>query len=174
MRYLTTIGAVALTVALWNPGTSFAAQQYGRQRGVPSGGYAQTCQDIHANGYNLEANCQTMNGQWNRTSLQNFNECTGGIENVDGRLACNKGTVSGQDYRPGDQQGDRRDNGQDGYRDSVPYGGYTQTCQDIRTNGNMLQASCQRKNGKWRQSSLRNFNRCSAIENSNGRLVCGR
>jgi hypothetical protein len=193
MRYLKTFGVVVLTTALW----SCAAQAQGnRQGGVPSGGYAQTCQDIHTNGNTLEAKCQTMNGQWNRTSLQNFNECTGGIENVDGRLACNKNGNSGQNYRSGDQQ-DRRNNGQgygsgdqQGDRDrhdneqgnrpgdwhnGVPYGGYSQTCQDIRASGTTLLASCQKRNGQWRQSSLRNFNQCRGeIENNNGKLVCGR
>lgn len=194
MRYLKIFGVVVLTIVLWN----CAAQGQGnRQGGVPGGGYAQTCQDIHANGNTLEANCQTTNGQWNRTSLQNFNECTGGIENVDGRLACNKGGSSGQNYRSAGQQGDRTDNRQ-GYGDQqgdrdrdrhdseqgnsprdwhngAPYGGYSQTCQDIRTSGSTLLANCQKRNGHWRQSTLRNFNLCrGAIENDNGRLVCGR
>lgn len=246
MRYLTTLGAVVLTMALWNPGTPCAAQtspsgsyqqscrnigvngstlyascknsngewqstqlqdfqrcageignnngtlrcdmrennfqpvsQGNWQNGAPSGGYTQTCQEIRTSGNTLEANCQTISGQWNRTSLQNFNQCIGEIENNDGRLVCNKGGNNGQGYRNGDQQGDRRDNGQ-GYRNGdrqngAPYGGYTQTCQDIRTSGSTLQANCQKKNGKWRQASLRNFNLCtSEIENNNGKLVCSR
>jgi CVNH domain len=150
-----------------------------QQNGAPGGGYAQTCQDIRTNGTTLEAKCQTRDGNWNQTSLQNFNQCTGGIENDDGRLVCNKGSNSGEGYRQGDRQGDRHDNGQ-GYRhddqqNGAPSGGYTQTCKDIRTSGNALQANCQKKNGKWKQSSLRNFNRCSSeIENNNGKLVCSR
>jgi hypothetical protein len=75
----------------------------------------------------------------------------------------------------GDQRRDRNDNEQ-GYRpddqqNGVPQGGYTQTCRDIRTSGSTLVANCQTKNGKWKQSSLRNFNRCSSrIENNNGNL----
>jgi hypothetical protein len=187
MRYLTTFGAVALTMVLWNPGTSSTAQN-----GAPNGGYTQTCQEIRTSGNTLEANCKTMGGQWTRTSLPNFNQCIGEIENNDGRLVCNKGGNNGQGYRNGDQQGnngqgyrngdqqgDRRDNGQ-GYRNGdrqngAPYGGYSQTCQDIRTSGSTLQANCQKKNGKWRQASLRNFNQCtSEIENNNGKLVCSR
>lgn len=147
--------------------------------GAPSGGYSQTCQEIRTNGTTLEARCQTRDGNWNQTSLQSFNQCTGGIENDNGRLVCNKGNNNGQDYRYGNQPGDRHDNGQ-GYRhddqqNGAPYGGYTQTCQDIRTSGTTLQANCQKKNGKWKQSSLRNFNRCSSqIENNNGKLVCSR
>ncbi len=159
-----------------------------QQNYAPSGGYAQTCQDIRTNGATLEAKCQTRDGNWNQTSLQNFNECTGGIENDNGRLVCNKGNNNGQYDRHGYQPGDRRDNGQDnrnpqgeqGYRhddeqNGAPYGGYRQTCQDIRTSGNTLLANCQKRNGKWKQSSLRNFNRCSSeIENNNGKLVCNR
>jgi hypothetical protein len=269
MRYLTTFGAVALTMVLWNPGTSCTAQtspsgsyqqscrnigvngstlyancqningewqstqlqdfqrcageignnngalrcdmrensfqpvgqgnwQIGQgnwQNGAPSGGYTQTCQEIRTSGNTLEANCKTMGGQWTRTSLPNFNQCIGEIENNDGRLVCNKGGNNGHWYRNGDQQGDRRDNGQgygngdqqgdrrdngQGYRNGdrqngAPYGGYSQTCQDIRTNGFTLQANCQKKNGKWRQASLRHFNQCvGEIENNNGKLVCSR
>jgi len=81
----------------------------------------------------------------------------------------------GQNY----QQGDRHDEGQNDrdrdHRNGVPPGGYLQTCHDVRTNGHTLQANCQKRNGKWKQSSLRNFNRCvSEIENDNGKLVCSR
>jgi hypothetical protein len=161
--------------------------------GTPTGGYAQTCQEIRTNGSTLEARCQTRDGNWNPTSLQNFNQCTSGIENDNGRLVCNKGTNGEQGYRSGDQQGDRRDNVENdrqgdrqGYqrdnnqddrhaRNGAPDGGYMQSCQDIRTVGNTLQANCQKKNGKWKQASLRNFNGCvSQIENNNGKLVCSR
>lgn len=154
--------------------------RYGDQRnGAPSGGYTRTCQDIRSHGTTLEANCQARDGNWNRTTLQNFDQCTGEIENDDGRLICTKGSSDGEGYRPGDQQGDRHDNGQgfrpDDPQNGAPQGGYTQTCRDIRTSGSTLLANCQKKNGKWKQSSLRNFNRCSSqIENNNGKLTCSR
>ena len=149
------------------------------QRNVPAGGYAQTCQDIRTNGTTLEARCQTRDGNWNRTSLPDFNQCTGGIENDNGRLVCNNRTNNEQGYRHGEHEGDRRDNGRgdrhDEDRHGAPYGGYMQSCQDIRIVGTTLQANCQKKNGKWRQASLRNFNRCTdQIENNNGKLVCSR
>lgn len=197
LRQATWVFAIAVGL-LCTPGLARGYQQadHGRgqndrhgdqQNNAPGGGYAQTCQDIRTNGATLEARCQSRDGYWNQTSLQNFNQCTGGIENDNGRLVCNKGN------RHGYQPGDRRDNGQDyrnpqgdrgnneeGYRpddqqNGAPYGGYTQTCQDIRTSGNTLLANCQKRNGKWKQSSLRNFNQCSSgIENNNGKLVCGR
>ena len=188
MRYLTTFGAVALILALSSPGTSRA-----QQSGVPSGGYTQTCQDIRTHGTTLEARCQTRDNQWNQTSLRDFNQCTGEIENDNGNLTCSKRGNSGQD-RHGDQPGDRRDNGQGDRHDNQPgdrrdndhgdrhddhngppSGGYRQTCRDLQTFGSTLQASCQKKNGKWRQTSLRHFNRClGEIENNNGKLVCSK
>lgn len=163
------------------------------QRNVPPGGYAQTCQDIRTNGNTLEARCQTRDGNWNRTSLPDFNQCASEIENDDGRLVCNKRANNEQGDRHDNGQGDRRDNGQEGDRrdngradrhdgdrhdedrNAVPSGGYQQTCHDIQVVGTTLQANCQKKNGKWRQASLRNFNRCTdQIENNNGKLVCSR
>jgi CVNH domain len=182
----------AITVGLLaTPGLARGYQQDGhgrgqddrheyQQNGAPSGEYAQTCREIRTNGATLEAICQARDGDWKRTSLENFNQCIGQIENDNGRLVCDKGSTSGQGYRQeGDHQGDRHDNGQsyrhDDQRNGAPYGGYSQTCQDIRTSGTTLLANCQRRNGKWKQSSLRNFNRCSSeIENDNGRLVCSR
>jgi hypothetical protein len=245
MRYAKTFGLIVLTLTLWNPGMSRAAQtgppgsylqtcrnigtngsdlyascqnsvgewqstqlkdfqrcggeignsngtlgcdihlrnfqpvsQDNRRNDQPSGTYEQTCQDIRTNGNALEANCQTRDNNWNRTSLQNFNRCTGGIENIDGRLECNKaGNVRPGD-RNGEQQTGNRGDGQD-YRNenrdnSAPYGEYAQTCQNVRASGTTLQANCQKKNGKWKQSSLHHFNRCNSIENINGKLVCNR
>jgi len=39
-------------------------------------------------------------------------------------------------------------------------------------NGNELQASCQKRNGGWRNTSLNNFGQCRDIENDNGKLKC--
>jgi hypothetical protein len=245
MRYLTSLGAVALTAALCTSGMSCAAQdvpsgsyrqsckdigtngstlyatcrnangdwqssqlqevqrcagdvgnnngflscemrpeeyqpaRQGWQNGVPAGTYVQTCQDISTNGNTLEARCDTGSGSWNRTSLQNIDECTGGIDNLYGRLTCNKRINNEQVYRPGDQQGDRYDNGQgyrqDGQQDGPPSGVYMETCQNIKIVGSTLQASCQRRNGTWRRASLSYFDQCSGeIENRNGRLFCTR
>jgi hypothetical protein len=62
--------------------------------------------------------------------------------------------------------------GQYGYGNGIPYGSYSQTCQNIRVNGNQLQAACQKKNGGWRDTSLNNFDQCREIENDNGKLRC--
>ncbi len=150
MRYLKTLGLVVLAVALLNPGASRATQN-----GAPGGNYVQTCRDIRANGDVLEARCQTQNGDWNETSLRNYNQCTSGIENINGRLDCGKAT--------------------NGRRQGLPEGGYVKTCRDIQTNGNTLTATCETRNGGSRQTSLSRVDRCrSSIENNNGRLTCSR
>ena len=158
------------------------APQITWQNGVPAGSYAQTCRDISVNGATLEATCQQRNSDnWTRTALQNFNQCTSGIENIDGQLECTKAN-----YNPGYGQGDRRDNGQGDRRDNgegygrnyetdVPDGAYMQNCRNIRISGSTLLATCQQRNGRWRQASLRYYDQCtSEIENYNGRLVCRR
>jgi CVNH domain len=154
MRYLTTFGMVALTITLWNPGTSCAAQE------IPSGSYRQTCRDIGMNGSTLQARCQTSNGDWQSAQLPDFQRCASEIVNDNGGLRCNMGG----------------DNWQSGYgRHSMPGGGYTQTCQEIRTSGSTLEANCQTRNGQWNRTTLQNFNQCTAeIENDDGRLVCSK
>ena len=81
--------------------------------------------------------------------------------------------------RDGDDDRDRRrvDNG--GYYGQgnygyggIPYGSYSQSCQNVRVKGNELQASCQKRNGKWKNTELDNFSRCRDIENDNGKLRC--
>ncbi|HJX85697.1 MAG TPA: CVNH domain-containing protein [Candidatus Angelobacter sp.] len=175
MHYLTTLGAVALAMALFQP-----VAQNNWQNGVPGGSYAQTCRDIRTNGNSLEATCDTGSGNWTRTSLQDFNQCTAGsIQNIYGQLQCtrtdygqNNGQYNGNNGQD-NGQGYRRDGGPN-YQNGVPDGGYTQNCRNIRTSGSTLLATCQQRNGRWRQASLRNFNQCEQIDNNNGRLVCSR
>jgi hypothetical protein len=58
-------------------------------------------------------------------------------------------------------------------QNDVPSGSYVQTCRDIRTVGNTLEAVCDNGNGDWTVSSLRNIDRCiSGIENLYGHLGC--
>ena len=58
------------------------------------------------------------------------------------------------------------------YGNGIPYGSYSQTCQNIQVNGNDLRASCEKRNGGWRNTTLRNFSGCRDIENDNGKLKC--
>jgi hypothetical protein len=151
------------------------------QSGGPGGSYVQTCRDIRTHGNTLEADCQTGNRQWNRTSLRNYNSCNGGIVNDNGTLRCGSdvgGYYNGNRDRDWDRDRDRdndRDRGgyQGGnYQNGVPGGSYTQTCQDIRISDNTLKANCKKGNGHLKQSSLRNFTQCSDIANENGNLRC--
>ncbi len=54
-----------------------------------------------------------------------------------------------------------------------PRGDYQQTCRDIRYNGSILTASCQKRDGGWRSSSL-DYRGCRGpVINDNGNLRCG-
>ena len=186
MRYLTMLGILTLTTALWNPGQC-AAQQ------IPRGSYQQTCRDIGVRGSTLYATCGDGRGGQQSTELRDFQNCRGEIQNINGNLQCkgNSGWYEGRDGNRG-QNGDRdqngnhdqyADRGQNGDRDqnddranyNGPRGSYAQSCQNITTNSHTLQASCQKKNGGWRQTSLHNYNRCNGdIFNNNGKLQCAR
>jgi len=159
MRYLTIFAILILAAALWVPGTH-AAQQ------IPGGSYRQTCRDIGVRGSTLYATCQDTSGGWRSTELRGFYGCNEEIQNINGNLQCG-GTSGNRGH-------DRGWDGDHGYG-RVPRGSYVQTCQNISISGNTLQASCQKKNGKWRQTSLRNYNRCNGeIVNNNGKLQCTR
>ncbi|HEY6968856.1 MAG TPA: CVNH domain-containing protein [Candidatus Angelobacter sp.] len=127
------------------------------QGGYPPGDYVQTCRNIRSYGNTLQAECQKRNGGWRRTSLD-ISQCSGGIINNDGNLTCGYGYYRGNWYGGG-----------------YPPGDYVQTCRNIRTYGNRLDAECQKRNGGWRRTSLDNIDQCSSpIANDNGHLVCGR
>ncbi|HLJ27206.1 MAG TPA: CVNH domain-containing protein [Candidatus Angelobacter sp.] len=167
MRYTTMLGVLAFAL-----GVIPCSAQY--QRNIPPGDYAQTCRDIHTNGNTLEAECQTRDGNWRRTSLDNIDQCSG-IVNVDGRLTCGSG---GNGYGSPDRDRDRdhdRDRDRDRARQGgIPPGDYAQTCRNIRAEGDRLEAECQRRNGHWRKTSLDDIDKCSGgIINNNGRLMCG-
>lgn len=129
------------------------------QRGVPGGDYQLTCRDIRNDGNVLKANCQKVDGGWRSTSLDT-RSCRNQIVNEDGRLRCAAG--GGHGYGPGGWQG------------GIPPGDYRLTCENIRVNGQRLDASCQKTDGSWRNTSLENFSRCGdRISNVDGRLRCG-
>ena len=123
--------------------------------GLPYGSYQQTCRNMRANGYRLDATCQKRNGDWRNTSLD-YRYCRGSIVNDDGHLRCVNEGYSDR-WRGG----------------GVPPGSYQQTCRNIRVDGNRLTATCQKRNGGWHDSTLKNFNYCRGrIENDNGHLRC--
>src|SRR5437763_7893852 len=87
-----------------------------RNRNAPRGSYLQSCRDIRARGNRLTARCQTRDGNWRDTSMNNYQRCSTDIGNDDGNLRCSTG---GRQYN--------------GY--GRPQGSYLQSCQDIRTHG---------------------------------------
>jgi len=55
----------------------------------------------------------------------------------------------------------------------VPQGPYLQSCSDIRVQGSVLIASCERSSGGYRVSMLEDANRCpGVIANVDGWLHC--
>jgi hypothetical protein len=124
------------------------------QGSMPPGDYGQTCKDMRMNGSILEARCQKSDGSWRNTSLDTLG-CSGQVANVDGHLRCGQGNY-GVSWQGG-----------------TPYGDYQQTCQDIRTNGPILEARCQKSDGGWRSTSL-DIRACNGqVVNVDGHLRCG-
>jgi hypothetical protein len=86
-------------------------------------------------------------------------------------------TVAWQDHdHDQDRDHDRNnDHDRDHDRANVPSGSYAETCRDIRVNGDRIEATCDNGRGKWRQTSLDNFQRCnSEIVNLHGHLSCNK
>jgi hypothetical protein len=133
-------------------GGAGAAPQW-QGSGLPYGDYQQTCRNIRNDGHRVDATCQKRDGNWRNTSL-NYRSCQGSIVNDDGRLRCSDNGSFGDRWHGG-----------------VPQGTYQQTCRNIRIDGNRLTATCQKRNGEWRDTSLKNFSYCR-IENDNGHLRC--
>jgi hypothetical protein len=140
---------------------------YGQDGQVPSGSYQQSCRNIQVRGSTMYADCQDTGGGWQSAQLSDFPRCSGEIGNNNGILQCTKDENGGYG-RDGRREYDHREGG-------APRGSYSQSCENIRTFGHTLQASCQKRNGKWKQASLGNFDRCRGeIVNNNGKLRCSR
>jgi CVNH domain-containing protein len=171
MRYISAL-AVAVLALVFGTATPAVAQ--------PGGSYQQTCRKIGVRGSTLYAECQNTGGGWQSTQLRDYNRCNGEIQNINGSLQCTGSNRGG--YGPNDGRGrddHDRDRDHDGDRDhdrdrynGAPRGSYYQTCQNVQVNGNTLTASCQKKNGKTRNTSLHNYQQCRDIENDNGKLRC--
>jgi hypothetical protein len=128
-----------------------------------NGSYTQTCRDVRSHGDTLEAVCQSRDGDWHRTTLNDYQDCRGQIVNDGGNLRC-----ANSNY-------DNVGGWQGGYRGGLPGGSYTQTCQNIRASGDDLNATCQKRNGGWRNTSLDGYQSCrSDITNDNGHLRCAK
>jgi CVNH domain len=138
MRYPIALAIFALTMVL-----SSAADD------IPPGTYRDTCRNIKMHHDRLQAKCQTSQGNWVNTSLEDADRCVGDITNVEGQLTCNKNS-------------------------SPPSGTYLQTCRDVRVRYNTLWARCQTSSGQWVDTSLNNISQCGGgIVNIEGQLRCG-
>ncbi|MGC2694551.1 MAG: CVNH domain-containing protein [Candidatus Angelobacter sp.] len=133
------------------------------QAGVPNGSYTRSCQDIHAKGDDLEARCQTSDGNWHKTKLDDYQKCNGDVANENGNLRCIAGGYAGG--YPGGYQG-----GYPGGAVGIPY---TQSCKDIKSHGDDLSARCKTRNGDWRNTSMDDYRKCHGqIVNDDGNLRC--
>ncbi len=148
---LSSLAAVLLAGIL---GTTSSAQT----SGLPPGSYQQTCRNARTNGSQLIASCQKKDGHWRDTSIDT-SSCSGGIVNDDGQLRC----ASGGSYGGGWQ----------GPTQALPPGDYQKSCQNIHINGDELVASCQKRDGSWRDTTLKHVNECGGqIVNIDGNLHC--
>jgi hypothetical protein len=57
---------------------------------VPRGSYMQSCRDIERRGDHLRARCESRDGRWEWTELDDVDRCHGDITNMDGRLVCTR------------------------------------------------------------------------------------
>lgn len=134
------------------------------QSGLPAGDYKQTCQNMRSDGARVYATCQKRNGGWRKTSL-NYRGCRGPVINDDGNLRCGQGG-SGYGYSNG---------AYGGWQGQLPPGDYKRTCQNMRVNGDRLDATCQSRGGGWHDTSLNNVYACrTGIVNDDGNLRCER
>lgn len=155
--------AMTLAVAL----TAGAASA----QGVPDGSYLDTCTNVRMRGDTLSATCQTRNGRTTQSSLRDAMDCSGGIENINGRLAC---SGQGGPYHGGERFGASDGYGSDG--GYVPNGSYLRSCTDVSVSGDTLYANCRTRSGGMVQSELRGIQRYQGgdISNCNGTLRPGR
>ena len=142
-------------------GNTGAGLQSGYQAAVPNGSYTQSCQEIRAHGDDLEARCQTSDGRWHKTKLDDYQKCRGDVANENGNLRC----VAGGYAAPGGYAG--------GYPGTTVGTPYTQTCKDIKSHGDDLDARCKTRNGDWHNTSLDDYRKCKGqVVNDDGNLRC--
>ena len=115
---------------------------------LPSGPYAQMCQNIRLNGTTLSASCKNNAGQWVSTSLPNVNRCVGDTLDANGSLHCSTEAP-------------------------LPPGSYTKFCQAIYIDGGTLFAACKNNGGQRIDTSLPRVSQCVwGADDIDGRLAC--
>lgn len=119
-----------------------------------SGNYQESCKRCQLVNGQLRCLCQTLNGNWDFTSLNNARFCSF-IKNIDGRLVC----TGSQRLNP------------------LPAGNYQQTCQNCSFDGFRLSCQCQtRDQSQMINTTLNRIGSCQpgSIQNINGVLQCAR
>ena len=117
----------------------------------PKGSYKQSCEDTSVDGKWLNAKCQRVNGNWNNSSIK-YADCNKDIWNNNGVLTCGGGGGGG---------------GSD-----LPKGSYKQTCKNAYVEGNVLEADCLNRNGKYAHTSTKYKNCSKGVWNDKGQLRC--
>jgi hypothetical protein len=161
MRFISTLGLIAIMVLLGQSGRSAAAQEAN-----PPGSYQQTCTDISLKKGDLHARCKDEKGKTHSTKLSHYEKCGSDIANKNGHLECARG-------EGGDHSQPSSSPSQPSGAPSQPSGSYTESCKDIRMKGTTLHAVCKSLDGREMPTSLRDANRCSqGVVNINGILNC--
>jgi CVNH domain len=151
-----------LTALLWAGGTAAWGV------GLPAGSYQASCKDaavasvMPAAGppaiLELTAQCKDTSGHWIASKLVGFDHCVSDIANFNGVLRCSLGTAP-------------------------PAGNYLQSCRYVfvetstdntgKVLATTLKAECRARNGAWRETFLRDFQKCKTqVSNFDGALQC--
>lgn len=142
----------------------------------PDGSFTDSCQNVQVRNGDLRAQCRTANGGWNWTTLDDYERCDGDIANLNGELVCREG-ANDDDTGPGRPPGPPPSPPQGGWNSggNLPNGSYRQTCRNIEVDRDDLDAECQDRNGRYRDTQLDDYRRCRGdIANDNGTLRCNR
>ncbi|MEW6143711.1 MAG: CVNH domain-containing protein [Thermodesulfobacteriota bacterium] len=115
---------------------------------LPKGSYKETCKDAYVDGKWLYAKCRKNNGSWYSTSIK-YTDCNKDIWNDNGVLTCGGGGGSG-----------------------LPKGSYKESCKNIYVEGNVLEADCLNRNGKYSHTSIKYKNCNKGVWNDKGTLRC--
>jgi hypothetical protein len=114
----------------------------------PGGSYTDSCRNIQMKGTTLHAVCKSLDGREMPTTLKDANRCAEGVANINGILNCEASGV-------------------------LPPGSYIATCKEVKLQGSMLSATCNDGKDRWRDTFLRDANKCNGdIANQNGTLRC--
>ena len=114
----------------------------------PAGSYTDSCRKIQMKGTTLHAICKSLDGRELPTTLKDASRCAEGVANINGILNCESSGV-------------------------LPPGSYIATCKDVKLQGSMLSATCNDGKDHWRDTFLRDANKCNGdIANQNGNLRC--